>query len=300
MSYSTEYKFIIRGEYSMNWKHKIPKELAERTVEILYNITGMNVNVMGENGEIIATIQKERLGTIHEIAKKIINGEIESSATTVEQAKSLKGVLPGYNGPVKFNNKVIGCIGLTGDPQLVKPLQLMACKIIEDEISKNVKINKKQETMNKISAEIQEVFTTITQISNSAENIKNSSKYIQNLTKTLEEEIININKVLDFIKKIAHETNLLGLNASIEAARAGEYGKTFSVVAGEIRKLSINSTDSLKDINKTIEEIKEFIVDISSRADENLLKNNEQVAGITIVEKNIYNIQEEIMDIVSE
>lgn len=284
----------------MDWKNKIPKELAQKTVEMLHNITGMNVNVMGEGGEIIATIQKERLGTIHEIAKRIIDGKIESSSTTLEEANSLNGVLPGCNGPIKFNNKIIGCIGLTGDPNIVRPLQLMACKIIEDEISKSAILNKKQESINTISTEIQEVFAIITQISNSAENIKISSENIQNLTKTLEEEIVNINKVLEFIKSIARETNLLGLNASIEAARAGEYGKTFSVVAEEIRKLSINSTDSLKDINETLEGIKDFITDISRKADENLLKNNEQVAGITMVEKAIHNIQEEIMDIISK
>jgi len=281
----------------VTWKHQIPKELAEKTVEMLYNITGMNINIMGEGGEIIATVQKERLGTIHEIAKKILNGEMESSATTLEQSKNLKGVLPGYNGPIKLNNKIIGCIGLTGDPEILKPLQLMAAKIMEDEINKSIMRDKKQETINKTSVKIQEVFATITEISNSAEDIQCSSENIQCITKKLEEEIISINKVLDFIRSIAHQTNLLGLNASIEASRVGEHGKGFSVVAGEIRKLSSNSSNSLKDIRRTLDEIKKFILDISRRVDENLLKNNEQVRGIEMVEKSVSSIQNDIMDI---
>jgi Methyl-accepting chemotaxis protein len=281
----------------MTWKHQIPRELAQKTVEMLYNITGMNINIMGEEGEIIATVQKERLGTIHEIAKKILNGEMESSATTLEQSKKLAGVLPGYNGPIKLNNKIIGCIGLTGDPEILKPLQLMAAKIMEDEINKSIMMDKKQEIINKTSMKIQEVFSIITEISNSAEDIQFSSENIQGITKKLEEEIININKVLDFIRSIAHQTNLLGLNASIEASRVGEYGKGFSVVAGEIRKLSCNSSNSLKDIHETLNEIKQFILDISSRVDENLLKNNEQVRGIVMVEKSVSSIQKDIMDI---
>lgn len=281
----------------MVWKHQIPKELAEKTVDTLYNVTGMNVNIMGEGGEIIATAQKERLGTIHEIAKKIMSGEISSSATTLEEADNLKGVLPGYNGPIKLNGKVVGCIGLSGDPKVVKPLQQMAAKIIEREIDESIILNNKQETINKVSAEIQEVLSIIKQISDSAENIESSSGNIQSIAKRLEEEIANINKVLDFIKSIAQQTNLLGLNASIEAARAGEYGKGFSVVAGEIRKLSSNSTSSLKDIQETLNEIKGFIFDISSRVDENLSKTNEQVKGIGQVEKNISSIQEQIITI---
>lgn len=114
----------------MEWKHKIPKDLADKTVQMLNNITGKNVNIMGEGGEIIATAQKERLGNIHEAARKIINGEISSASITVEEAEKLQGVLPGYNGPVIINGQIVGCIGLTGDPEVVKPLQQMAAKII--------------------------------------------------------------------------------------------------------------------------------------------------------------------------
>ncbi|MEL5864258.1 methyl-accepting chemotaxis protein [Clostridium cochlearium] len=281
----------------MTWKHKIPKDISEKTVKLLHDITGKNVNVMGENGEIIATIQKERLGNIHEVASRIMKGEIECSSTTEEEARQLQGVLPGYNGAIKVNDEIIGCIGLTGNPEMVKPLQQMASKIIEEEILKRMEEERKQETINKLSAEIQEVSSVMEQIGCSAEDITNISKEVQSITYNLEEEISNINKVLDFIKNVAKQTNLLGLNAAIEAARAGENGKGFSVVAGEIRKLSSNSSDSLKDIEDTLKEIKEVILKISNIVDVNLAKSKEQVEGIENVEKNIASIRDEILDI---
>lgn len=65
----------------------------------------------------------------------------------------------------------------------------------------------------------------------------------------------DINSVVEFIKQIADQTNMLALNASIEAARAGENGKGFAVVANEIRLLAEKSHESLKIIARTLNEI---------------------------------------------
>lgn len=61
--------------------------------------------------------------------------------------------------------------------------------------------------------------------------------------------------VLQLIKSISAQTNLLGLNASIEAARVGDAGRGFSVVAQEIRKLASTSADSIKKVAETIRTI---------------------------------------------
>src|SRR5690606_16841806 len=70
------------------------------------------------------------------------------------------------------------------------------------------------------------------------------------------EQTEKIGKVLAYTRKIAMQTNLLGINAEIEAARAGEYGVGFGVVADEIRKLSFESMDIAKNIDTLLIEIK--------------------------------------------
>jgi methyl-accepting chemotaxis protein len=71
----------------------------------------------------------------------------------------------------------------------------------------------------------------------------------------LNNDVENINKIIVMLNGISSQTSLLSLNASIEAARAGEFGKGFSVVAEEIRKLAEKSGSSNKEIQKLIEQI---------------------------------------------
>lgn len=99
------------------------------------------------------------------------------------------------------------------------------------------------------------IAATAQQISATAETLTTAaSKLSDDLAQVRldgEKVLAGINKTTDilrFVSSIAANSNLLGLNAAIEAARAGEHGRGFSVVAEEIRKMAVNSGNSVKDI----------------------------------------------------
>ena len=97
----------------------------------------------------------------------------------------------------------------------------------------------------------QTVFSTVQNIEQLAQNLQQASATIAQL----EQDSNQVGAVLEVIKGIAEQTNLLALNAAIEAARAGEQGRGFAVVADEVRTLASRTQKSTEQIQRTIEQL---------------------------------------------
>mgnify|MGYP000069985662 CR=1 FL=1 len=132
------------------------------------------------------------------------------------------------------------------------------------------------------------------EIESLAGSVNDSSVVIQELS----EETNNIVSVLDVIKGIAEQTNLLALNAAIEAARAGEQGRGFAVVADEVRSLASKTQQSTGDINDMLEKLRAGVdkavnsmvtgkekadktVEYASKSEESVSKISQALANIS-------------------
>lgn len=149
----------------------------------------------------------------------------------------------GLATPIKEGNKVIGAVAIQIQEQNERELRRIAEQIVTSIVQANERVS------------------TIAQ---SAEGLTDISNELLQKSNQASLEMENTDEVLKFIKKIADQTNLLGLNASIEAARAGEHGRGFDIVAKEIRKLSFETVSSTEKIRNTLDNMKESINEITT------------------------------------
>lgn len=154
----------------------------------------------------------------------------------------------------------------------------------------------------------QELSQTIQQVSSSSENNVNnlhqSLSSLSEVTDQNENHLSETHEILSFIKRVAGQTKLLGLNASIEAARAGNEGKGFGVVATEIRKLAEDSSQSAQRINEIInliksstEETLHFVDQIEDQVGNYVEHQSEYTSVLERVAKQVENLAQSLDDL---
>ena len=99
----------------------------------------------------------------------------------------------------------------------------------------------------------EQVRQTVDSISHLADDVTHTASEVEQLAG----QVRDISKVLDVIRSIAEQTNLLALNAAIEAARAGEAGRGFAVVADEVRALAHRTQQSTREIEQMVSGIQQ-------------------------------------------
>ncbi|MFZ5648330.1 MAG: methyl-accepting chemotaxis protein [Bacillota bacterium] len=113
-----------------------------------------------------------------------------------------------------------------------------------------------------VENQLEAIAIAATNLSATSEELAATAENLSNNAQTVGGEIKKTDTVVNLIREIAEQINLLGLNAAIEAARAGDTGHGFNVVAGEIRKLALDTQKSAKEIMQTLTTMQQSVQEL--------------------------------------
>src|SRR5665648_36954 len=285
---------------------KLSDSITQKIVDFIYGNSGYHGIVCDDTGTIIAdsNFAQSRIGVQHKGSLEILENGKDFAYVTAADAKATEGrSKEGFSVVIKADGIVIGTFAVAGSLEIVEPVAKIAAGMVammfRDEELKE--IVRRQVHVLRITVE--QAASAVQQTAASAQEVASISQTIAEEAQEGENQLQSTAGILELIRRVAKQTNLLGLNAAIEAARAGEQGRGFSVVAGEVRKLAEESNRSANEISVILLEFQTIIQKISESSLRNSAITHEQAIAnqeIAQLVEGVQQVSQELQSLASK
>jgi len=239
-----------------------------------------SINLMAENLRRLVSQIRSTSGHVSESAQTLSSSTLEVNASTEEIAKALEQISHGAEVQAEMAGK-----GSTLIHELAMSIELVANRAKESAQSA-------RDTTATAHQGADLAKQTMALMKEFLESVEYTGQQFAELNGKLQQ----VGKIADIIVEIARQTNMLALNASIEAVRAGEYGKGFTVVAEEVRKLADGAGRSAAEIIDLVVLIKEDSVKVRDTFASSSRQVNEGRKKIDNTESVFQSIVESVME----
>ncbi|MAY00269.1 MAG: hypothetical protein CMI08_13935 [Oceanospirillaceae bacterium] len=225
--------------------------LITRPINQLSSVLGQMAEGKGDLTIRMPQMGKDEIGVMSDNFNRFIGGMQQMISTIQQVASGLSHTSEGLRSTANDSQRISADYSDLMDTVATANHEMGLA--IEEVSSNTQQVSVEAKSADQSAREVSGQFASaMSEIQSLADNVNHSGAVIQELVA----ETTNIASVLDVIKGIAEQTNLLALNAAIEAARAGEQGRGFAVVADEVRTLASKTQQSTGDINVMIEKLR--------------------------------------------
>lgn len=283
---------------------KLNQEIAQKIVAFIYDNSGYHGIVGDPNGTLIADSAGKRIGVFHQGQYTIMTTDILEIVVSKEDEIATNGQSrEGFNVAILAQGEKIGCFGIAAPVEIARPIGKVAAEMIATMVRDEELKDILRKQVEKLNQSIEIAASALQQVAASSQEVAAISQTVANAVTEGQSQVKQTTGILEFIRRVSVQTNLLGLNAAIEAARAGEHGRGFSVVADEVRKLAVDSNRSTDEINGILTNLQEIIDRISEGVSQNNVIIHEQAKAtqdITTIVESVQQVGYELNKLASD